>query len=130
VNFLFFTRLLFPIARGTPPSLSLSFSFSLSRLFISPRGNEDVSSASRRWLPFNFAHSRSPDSHGMARESEENCRLKRNLRFVKSYCLIRSARRVPKPNKSISRIDMRDYHIFANRKEWIYLFLRKRLKSF
>lgn len=61
----------------------------------------------------------------MARKSEENCRLKRSWRFIKSYRLIRTCR-VPKPNKSISQIDMRDYRIFVNQKEWIYLFLRKR----
>lgn len=52
VNFLFFARLLFPIAPAHQNS-----SLSLSRLFISPRGNEDVSFASRRRLPFNFARS-------------------------------------------------------------------------
>lgn len=62
---------LLPEPISIPPS-------SLSRLFISPRGNEDVFSASRRRFPFNFSRSREvPTPVGMAHESKENCRLKK-----------------------------------------------------
>jgi len=128
VNFLFFARLLFPIAQAHQASLSLSLSLSLFRACSFLREGTRTSLPCRVDGFRSISRTReTPTPMEMARESEENCRLKRNLRFVKSYRLIRSACRVPKPNKSISRIDMRDCHIFANRKEWIYLFLRKRL---
>lgn len=86
---------LLPEPISIPPS-------SLSRLFILPRGNEDVFSASRRRFPFNFSRSREvPTPVGMGRESKEIL-PKKGTWFVKSYCLIWSVCRVLTANRCLS----------------------------
>jgi len=95
--------------------LSLSLSLSLSRLFISPRGNENVSSASRRWFPFNFAYSQSPRLPRKWPANRKKTVVLKGIRFVKSYRFIRSVYRVP--NKSINRINMRGLLYFARLSE-------------
>lgn len=99
-----------PSPSGFLPS---SLSISLSRLFILPRGNEDVSSASRRRLPFNFARSpaRSPGPPFLPWKWPANRRktvVLKAVRFVKSYRLVRGVCRVPRQISLLAVcIDMR-----------------------
>jgi hypothetical protein len=126
VNFLFFARLLFPIARAHQDSSPL-LAFALVHFAAGSGGGgrggrsegrgrdgggggererERLRCASRRRrLPFNFARKRK--LAGPPRKWAANRKKTVALNgawFVKSYCLGRGVRRVPKANRSISRI--------------------------